>query len=82
MFLKILAISCDRILEIKMATAMFKVVNTPECYQKKEDMNGTNCSSCESQNTDAGLKSRINDIPTSTGTMKWRIRTSRSILYL
>jgi hypothetical protein len=31
--------SRDRIPEIKMATAMFKVVNTPECYaDEKEDI--------------------------------------------
>jgi hypothetical protein len=31
--------SRDRIPEIKMATAMFKVANTPECYHdEKEDI--------------------------------------------
>jgi hypothetical protein len=34
-----IAISNDRILEIKMATAMFEVANTPECYpDDKEDI--------------------------------------------
>jgi hypothetical protein len=66
--------SNDRIPEIKMATAMFEVANTTECYpHDNEDINGTNCY-YESQNADAELTSRIDDVPTSTdtGSAKWR----------
>jgi hypothetical protein len=66
--------SNGRIPEIKMATAMFEVANTLECHpDDKEDINGTNCF-YESQNADAELTSRIDDVPTSTdpGNAKWR----------
>jgi hypothetical protein len=55
--------SRDRIPEIKMATAMFKVVHTPECYHdKKED-------------TKATTTTLIDDAPmsTETGNTRWRL---------
>jgi predicted secreted Zn-dependent protease len=60
--------SHDRIPEIKMATAMLKVANAPECYHARRERKhriGTYCS-CELYNTDAKLTSRINNVPTST----------------
>jgi predicted secreted Zn-dependent protease len=57
--------SHDLIPEIKTATVMFKVANTPECYHVENENIKRNLY-CESHNIDAELTPRIDDVLTST----------------